>query len=77
MTLLDLRLEKVFRFSAGRHRVGLYADVSNIFNASPALEVQNVVPSVEVAGAPTPLLFGAPVAIPPARQIVLGARWSF
>jgi hypothetical protein len=76
-TLLDLRIEKVFHPGRGSHRLGLYADVFNVFNASPVLETQAQVPSVEIPGVPTPVLFGAPLAIAPARQIVLGARWSF
>ncbi len=76
-TLLDLRIEKVFHPGHGPHRLGLYADVFNLFNANPVLETQAQVPSVEIPGVPTPVLFGAPLAIAPARQIVLGARWSF
>ena len=77
VTLLDLRLEKVFRLAKGRHRLGIYTDILNVFNASPVLEVQNVVPSIEVPGSGAPLPFGAPLAIAQARQVVLGARWSF
>lgn len=38
--------------------------------------VQDRVPSVSVSGYDQPVLFGAPLAIPPPCQATLGARWK-
>jgi hypothetical protein len=57
---------------AGRRRICLA-----LAPAGVDAQTQAQVPSVEIPGVPSPLLFGAPLAIAPARQIVLGARWTF
>ncbi|HET7291212.1 MAG TPA: TonB-dependent receptor [Vicinamibacteria bacterium] len=74
-TVLDLRVEKVF--GVGRGRVGVFADLLNAFNASTVVAVQDRVPSVSIPGFEEPIAFGAPSAILPARQVILGARFSF
>jgi hypothetical protein len=74
-TVLDLRLEKVFGLARGR--LGVFADLINAFNASTAVAVQNRVPSASIPGFEQPVAFGAPAAILPARQVTLGARFSF
>jgi hypothetical protein len=74
-TVLDLRLEKTF--GLGRGRLGLYADVTNAFNASTAVSAQRRVPDATIPGFAEPVAFGAPAAILPPRQMALGARYSF
>jgi hypothetical protein len=74
-TVLDLRLEKVF--GLGRGRLGVFADLINAFNASTVVAVQDRVPSASIPGFDEPVAFGAPTAILPARQVLLGARFSF
>jgi outer membrane receptor protein involved in Fe transport len=71
--VLDLRIEKTLR--VGRGRLGVYADVTNVFNAGTPTDAQDRVPSNLIAG--YDVLFGAPTAILPPRQATLGARWSF
>jgi hypothetical protein len=74
-TVLDLRLEKVF--GLGRGRLGVFADLINAFNASTVVAVQNRVPDALIPGFEEPVPFGAPSAILPARQVFVGARFSF
>jgi hypothetical protein len=71
----DLRLEKVFQI--GGDRVGIYADMLNLANASVITGIQTRFPSVTVTGIPNPILGGAPGSVNAPRQINLGARWSF
>jgi hypothetical protein len=73
-----LRLEKFFKVGRDRKdELSFYADVQNLFNDDTVTFVQDRVPNVSIAGVPTPIEFGAPTAIAPARQVTLGARWSF
>jgi outer membrane receptor protein involved in Fe transport len=74
-TVLDLRIEKVF--ALGRGRLGVFADLINAFNAGTVVSVQSRVPSASIPGFEEPVAFGAPSAILPARQVYLGARFSF
>jgi hypothetical protein len=74
-TLLDLRVEKFF--AVGPRRLGIFADLTNAFNASTVVAVQDRVPSASIPGLEEPVPFGAPTAILPARQVFLGARLSF
>jgi hypothetical protein len=76
-TVLDLRLEKVFRLRQGRDRLGVYADIANVFNVATVLVVQPIVPSTSVAGLLKPIPFGAPLFVEPPRKAVFGARWTF
>jgi len=73
--VLDLRLEKVF--AIGSDRIGLYADLLNMTNASTITGIQTRYPSVTITGIPEPVPGGAPGAVIAPRQINLGARWSF
>jgi len=72
---LDVRIEKVF--AIGRGQLGVYLDIVNAFDASTAVAAQARVPDAVVPGLETPVAFGAPTAILPARQVILGARFSF
>jgi len=74
--IVDLSFEKIFPFT-GRNRLGVYMQVLNAFNASTITATQNRVPNVSIAGVATPVLYGAPGTIFAARQVNLGARWSF
>jgi hypothetical protein len=80
---LDMRVEKVFKLGAGERRLGVYADIRNVFNADTTVAAQSEVPSVQIPGVqdaqgnPVPILFGAPTAIAAPRQLLLGARYTF
>lgn len=71
--ILDLRLEKVFSFDV--HRFGIYADVENAFNNGVVTARNARFPSVGISG--NTVLFGSATAVTAARQITIGARWSF
>lgn len=71
--LVDARFEKVF--SVGMHRLGLYADVDNLFNKGVVTARQSRNPFVKISG--NKVLLGSPTAVTPPRQITFGARWSF
>jgi hypothetical protein len=74
--IVDLSFEKVIPLN-GRDRIGVYMQILNAFNASTITSTQNRVPNVSIAGISTPVLYGAPGTIFAARQINIGARWSF
>jgi hypothetical protein len=71
--LLDLRIEKVFRLHLGQ--IGLYADITNLFNAAQVKGVQTRVPSRTVDGVELP--YGTPTSLVAPRQVTLAARWRF
>lgn len=73
--LLNLRFEKSFTFE-GTNRLGLFADVTNVFNSSVYTDIQDRYPSVSITGVGA-VPFGAPRAVIAPRQVSLGARWSF
>jgi hypothetical protein len=74
---LDLRIEKNFTVT-GSNRIGIYSDIANVFNQGI---VNNVVTRPTSVTLPTgesfPLPFNTAGGIQPARQIRIGARWSF
>jgi outer membrane receptor protein involved in Fe transport len=63
ITLVDLRVEKGFRFGSSR-RVGVFVDVYNVFNANPE-------PNINWSSGPS---FLQPLAIVPPRIARLGAK---
>ena len=71
--LIDLRLEKVISIQS--HRLGLYVDAENLFNAGFVTAVQTRNPSRTIAG--TKVLLGGVTAIAAPRQFTFGGRWSF
>ena len=71
--LLDVRIEKVFKIGLGH--LGLYADITNVFNASQITEVQTRVPKQTVED--VDLAYGTPTVLVAPRQVILAARWSF
>jgi hypothetical protein len=73
--ILDLRLEKIFKFGTDKNRIAVYADVTNIFNASVVTDKQYRVPN-RVIGLET-VDFDSPTAIIEPRQTTFGVRWSF
>jgi hypothetical protein len=73
--ILDLRLEKIFKIGTAKNRIALYADITNVFNAANATDLQYRVPD-RVIGLET-VEYGAPTALIAPRQTTLGARWSF
>jgi len=73
--ILDLRLEKIFKLGADKNRIALYADITNVFNASTVTGKQVRVPNL-VIGTET-VLFDAPTGVIDPRQTTFGVRWSF
>ena len=75
--LLDLRLEKVFRF--GGDQVGLYADIENLTNSSLITGVLLRVPGTDVStqSGTVTLPFETPGTLQTPRQVRVGLRWSF
>jgi hypothetical protein len=73
--VFDLRLEKIFRFGRSQDKLGLYADVRNVFNVSTPTFLVTRVPNEAILGVDVP--FEAPRTLTPPRQLTLGARWSF
>jgi hypothetical protein len=71
--LLDLRVEKTFRVPGGR--LGLYADIYNVFNSSWVDSVQIRYPSISISS--NDVAFEAPDSVVSPRQVTFGARWSF
>ena len=69
--VLDLRLEKIFKFGAQKNRISLYADITNALNAHTVTDFQYRVPSLTI-GSET-VSFGSPVGIIDPRQVTLGA----
>jgi len=66
---VDLRLEKVIQVDI--HRFGLYADMINLFNSNTVTTRQSIFSGSGGVD------FLGPTAIQGARQVTLGARWSF
>ena len=73
--ILDLRLEKLFKFGPRKDRIALYADITNALDESTVTGVQLRVPTLAIGGHDVD--FESPTGIIAARQITLGARWSF
>jgi hypothetical protein len=78
-SLLDLRIEKIFRIGSGTDRLSVYGDIQNVFNAGTAITVNDRYPTLSVIseGESVPIQFGAPTEISDPRRLILGARWSF
>jgi len=76
---VDMRFEKLVKVAS--NRFGVYADVSNLFNAGVVTSRQTRYPSLTltdpVTGDDVPVAFGDPRAMNPARQVTFGFRWSF
>ena len=73
--ILDVRLEKIFKLGVGKNRVSLYADITNLLNASTVTGLQYRVPSL-VIGKET-VNYGAPTGVIDPRQTTFGLRWAF
>jgi hypothetical protein len=74
---LDLRIEKNFTIS-GSNRVGIYSDISNLFNQGIITSAVTRSTSVTLPdGSTFPLPWGTPGGLQAPRQIRIGARWSF
>jgi hypothetical protein len=73
--ILDLRLEKIFKLGQDKNRLSVYADITNLFNASTVTDLQYRVPS-RVIGLET-VDYNSPTAIIEPRQTTFGVRWSF
>ena len=65
-------------FATGSHdRLGVYADMLNLFNASTITGIQTRVPERHDHRRPESGQRRAPGSIIAPRQINIGARWSF
>ena len=73
--ILDLRLEKLFKFGVSKNRIALYADITNALNASVVTGLQYRVPNL-VIGHET-VNYGSPTGVNEPRQSTFGVRWSF
>ena len=73
--ILDLRLEKIFKFGPRKDRFALYSDITNALNASTVTTLQLRTPTRTIAG--EAVAFESPTGIIDPRQITLGVRWSF
>jgi len=76
-TILDVRVDKYFKMGRGKEQISFYVDVQNLLDKGPATSIQTRVPSISILGVDDPIVFGSPSAILPARQVQLGARYSF
>jgi hypothetical protein len=70
---VDLRAEKAFKVEG--HRLGVYADIGNLFNTASITSRQARVPSTTISGAT--VLYKAPTGVQLARQVTFGGRWMF
>src|SRR5258708_23065639 len=73
--ILDLRLEKIFKFGAAKNRISVYADITNVFNQSVVTDLQYRVPSRKIGLAT--VNFASPTAKIDPRQTTFGVRWAF
>jgi hypothetical protein len=73
--LLDLRFEKIFRVGDSGDRIAVFADVGNVLNSSLITSVQTRYPDRTIGD--DPVVFAGPTGVAQARQITVGARWSF
>jgi hypothetical protein len=77
--LVDFRVEKEFKVDV--HRFGVYLDVANLFNNGVISGVQTRVPSRTITDPATgegfPVKYKSPTAVVSARQMTIGARWTF
>jgi Carboxypeptidase regulatory-like domain/TonB dependent receptor-like, beta-barrel len=80
--IVDVRLEKIFKI--GRDdRISVYADITNLFNASTVTDAIIRYPSQstdalvngELQSVDVP--FGSPAGLIAPRQVTFGARWQF
>jgi len=83
-SVLDLRLEKAFKVGAGSDRLAVYADFLNLGNSGKVIGRLSRVPTTSLSvpppaepGTAADVPFEAPSLIQDARQVILGARWSF
>jgi hypothetical protein len=70
---VDVRAEKAFDVTG--HRFGIYADITNLFNAAAVTTREDRYPSTTISG--NTVLYKAPTALQLARQVTFGARWGF
>ena len=73
--VLDLRLEKILRVGGGEDRLGLYMDVTNVFNSGTTTAAVSRYPGQTIGN--DFVDFDGPRSIQTARQITFGARWQF
>jgi hypothetical protein len=81
-SLLDLRLEKIFKIGSGSDRVAAYVDINNVFNSGVVSQVVTrldgtTVGTTECDGTYCDVPYGGPVSIIEPRQVTFGVRWSF
>jgi hypothetical protein len=79
LNTVDMRFEKLVNVAS--NRFGVYADVSNLFNAGIVTARQTRYPSLTLTNPTTgdsvPVAYGDPRSMNAARQVTFGVRWSF
>jgi hypothetical protein len=76
-SLLDLRLEKIFKIGGRGDKISVYADIVNVFNSGTINFVQTRVEGISAGSPPVDLPYETPTSLVAPRQVTLGARWSF
>jgi hypothetical protein len=81
-SLMDLRLEKIFKIGPGSDRIAAYVDINNVFNSGVITQVVTrldgtTVGTTECDGSYCDVPYGGPVSILEPRQVTFGLRWSF
>jgi hypothetical protein len=76
-SLLDLRIEKIFKLGGDGGRLSVYADIANLFNAGTVNEAEDRVDGETLGTDLVHVPLGGPLSVVPPRQVTLGARWSF
>jgi hypothetical protein len=76
-SLLDLRVEKIFKLSGGKDRISVYADIANVFNSGTVSEVEDLAVGETLGAQQFVAPLDGPLSLIPPRQVTFGARWSF
>jgi hypothetical protein len=73
--VLDLRLEKIFKFGSDKNRVSVYADITNVLNADTVTALQYRAPNLVIGNQTVNV--SAPTGVIDPRQTTFGVRWAF
>jgi len=76
-SVLDVRLEKIFKLGDGKDRISVYADIANVFNTGTFNDVETRITGTSLGTPPVDIPFETPLAVITPRQVTLGARWAF
>jgi hypothetical protein len=76
-SIVDFRIEKVFKIGGGRDRLAVYADIANAFNKGTVDDVVTRYTGLTLGTPPVDVPFEGPLNAVAPRQVTFGARWSF